>query len=264
MPAEGIPLSPSASILTNTEVIRLARIFVQHGVNKIRLTGGEPTLRQGLPELIQELKSLGVKQIGMTSNGIALWKKLPELVRSGLTHLNLSLDTLDPDKFERMTLRKGHDKVIKSLDTALSLLPPSNSNSSYPHPHLKSVKLNTVLIRNTNDSELARFLALTRSHPLSVRFIEFMPFAGNQWDANAVVTASELLTRTRELVRGGWFDDCASKASHGYCTQLSIRGFKGTFGFISSMSDDFCSGCNRLRITADGNFKVDTHLYLED
>ncbi|QRV80515.1 molybdenum cofactor biosynthesis protein [Ceratobasidium sp. AG-Ba] len=268
MPAEGIPLSPSASILTNTEVIRLARIFVQHGVNKIRLTGGEPTLRQGLPELIQELKSLGVEQIGMTSNGIALWRKLPELVRSGLTHLNLSLDTLDPDKFERMTLRKGHDKVIKSLDTALSLLPPSNSNSSYPHPHLKSVKLNTVLIRNTNDSELARFLALTRSHPLSVRFIEFMPFAGNQWDANAVVTASELLTRTRKLVSGGWFDEHVGDAEttdervaalprHPTDTARSyqIRGFKGTFGFISSMSDDFCSGCNRLRITADGNFK---------
>lgn len=89
MPEEGIPLSPSSSILTNDEVVRLARVFVQHGVNKIRLTGGEPTLRQGLPELIRDLRGLGVKQIGMTSNGIALWRKLPELVRCGLTHLNL-------------------------------------------------------------------------------------------------------------------------------------------------------------------------------
>jgi cyclic pyranopterin phosphate synthase len=89
MPEEGVELSPSANILTNAEVVRLARIFVQHGVNKIRITGGEPTLRRGLPELIQELHGLGVKQIGMTSNGIALWRKLPELVRSGLTHLNL-------------------------------------------------------------------------------------------------------------------------------------------------------------------------------
>ncbi|KAG9085960.1 hypothetical protein FS749_003998 [Ceratobasidium sp. UAMH 11750] len=267
MPAEGIPLSPSSSILTNTEVVRLARIFVQHGVTKIRLTGGEPTLRHGLTELIQELRELGVKQIGMTSNGIALWRKLPELVKSGLTHLNLSLDTLDPDKFERMTLRRGHDKVLKSLYTALSLL-PSTLPSGYPQPHLQSVKLNTVLIRNTNDSELARFIALTRSHPLSVRFIEFMPFAGNQWDANAVVTASELLERARELVRDGWFDDHVGRAEGveervvplprhptDTATNYQIRGFKGTFGFISSMSDDFCSGCNRLRITADGNFK---------
>ncbi|KAG9085126.1 hypothetical protein FRC06_003721 [Ceratobasidium sp. 370] len=215
MPAEGVPLSPSSSILTNAEVVRLARIFVQHGVTKIRLTGGEPTLRHGLTELIQGLRELGVKQIGMTSNGIALWRKLPELVKSGLTHLNLSLDTLDPDKFERMTLRRGHDKVLKSLHTALSLLPSTTSTTSgsgHPHPHLQSVKLNTVLVRNTNDSELARFLALTRSHPLSVRFIEFMPFAGNQWDANAVVTASELLMRTRELIRDGWFDDHVGRA----------------------------------------------------
>ncbi|KAG9082426.1 hypothetical protein FRC06_005074, partial [Ceratobasidium sp. 370] len=209
MPAEGVPLSPSSSILTKAEVVRLARIFVQHGVTKVRLTGGEPTLRHGLTELIQELRELGVKQIGMTNDGIALWRKLPGLVKSGLTHLNLSLDTLDPDKFERMTLRRAHDQVLKSLHTALSLLPSTTSTTSgsgYPHPYLQSVKLNTVLIRNTNDSELARFLALTRSHPLSVRFIEFMPFAGNQWDANAVVTASELLMRTRELIRDGWFD----------------------------------------------------------
>lgn len=268
MPEEGVPLSPSSNILTNAEVVRLARIFVQHGVNKIRLTGGEPTLRHGLAELITELRGLGVKHIGMTSNGIALWRKLPELVRSGLTHLNLSLDTLDAAKFERMTLRRGHDKVLKSLDIALSLLPLSPKPlSDYAGPHLQSVKLNTVLIRNTNDSELARFLALTRSHPLSVRFIEFMPFAGNQWDANAVVPASELLERTKSLVRGGWFDDTVPGdegdervvALHREPTDTArtyqIRGFAGTFGFISSMSDDFCAGCNRLRITADGNFK---------
>ncbi|QRW22360.1 molybdenum cofactor biosynthesis protein [Rhizoctonia solani] len=269
MPEEGAPLSPSGNILTNDEVVRLARIFVQHGVNKIRITGGEPTLRRGLSELIQELRSLGVKQIGMTSNGIALWKKLPELVHSGLTHLNLSLDTLDPNKFERMTLRRGHDKVLKSLHTALALHESSpNPMPNYSGPQLHSVKLNTVLIRNTNDSEIARFLALTRFNPLSVRFIEFMPFAGNQWDANAVVTASELLQRARDLVRGGWFDDNTPSNlsdSNGIISlpreptdtarTYRIQGFTGTFGFISSMSDDFCAGCNRLRITADGNLK---------
>ncbi|CAE6360286.1 unnamed protein product [Rhizoctonia solani] len=269
MPEEGAPLSPSGNILTNEEVVRLARIFVQNGVNKIRLTGGEPTLRRGLPELIQELRGLGVKQIGMTSNGIALWKKLPELVQSGLTHLNLSLDTLDPHKFERMTLRRGHDKVLKSLHTALSLHEFSpNPMPDYSGPRLHSVKLNTVLIRNTNDSEIARFLALTRLDPLSVRFIEFMPFAGNQWDSNAVVTASELLQHARDLVRGGWFDDDIRSNSSDpdgvialpreptdTARTYRIRGFAGTFGFISSMSDDFCAGCNRLRITADGNLK---------
>ncbi|CAE7140906.1 unnamed protein product [Rhizoctonia solani] len=269
MPEEGVPLSPSGNILTNEEVVRLARIFVQHGVNKIRLTGGEPTLRKGLPELIKDLRGLGVQQIGMTSNGIALWKKLPELVHSGLTHLNLSLDTLDPHKFERMTLRRGHDKVLKSLHTALSLHASSpNPMPDYSGPRLQSVKLNTVLIRNVNDSEIARFLALTRSNPMSVRFIEFMPFAGNQWDANAVVPASELLQHVRHLVRGGWFDDGLPSISPDpegvvalpreptdTARTYRIPGFTGTFGFISSMSDDFCAGCNRLRITADGNLK---------
>ncbi|KAH7339023.1 hypothetical protein B0J17DRAFT_717450 [Rhizoctonia solani] len=252
MPEEGIPLSPSGNILTNEEVVRLARIFVQHGVNKIRLTGGEPTLRRGLPELIKELRGLGVQQVGMTSNGIALWKRLPELVQSGLTHLNLSLDTLDPEKFERMTLRRGHDKVLKSLYTALSLHAASpNPMPDYSGPRLESVKLNTVLIRNVNDSEIARFLALTKFNPMSVRFIEFMPFAGNQWDANAVVTASELLQHARDLVRGVALPREPTDTARTY----RVRGFTGTFGFISSMSDDFCAGCNRLRITADGNLK---------
>ncbi|CAE6477394.1 hypothetical protein ACGC1H_007619 [Rhizoctonia solani] len=269
MPEEGVPLSPSGNILTNEEVVRLARIFVRQGINKIRLTGGEPTLRKGLPELIRDLQGLGVQQIGMTSNGIALWKKLPELVHSGLTHLNLSLDTLDPHKFERMTLRRGHDKVLKSLHTALSLHASSQAPMpNYSGPRLQSVKLNTVLIRNVNDSEIARFLALTRSNPMSVRFIEFMPFAGNQWDANAVVTSSELLQRARDLVHGGWFDNDLPSSlpdSEGVVAlpreptdtarTYRIRGFTGTFGFISSMSDDFCAGCNRLRITADGNLK---------
>lgn len=165
-----------------------------------------------------------------------------------------------------MTLRRGHDKVLKSLHTALSLY----RSPGYAGPHLESVKLNTVLIRHVNDSEIARFLALTRVNPLSVRFIEFMPFAGNQWNADSVVTASELLQRARELVRGGWFEDhpvrdqgeeeeevvALPREPTDTARTYRIRGFVGTFGFISSMSDDFCKGCNRLRITADGNLKV--------
>jgi molybdenum cofactor biosynthesis enzyme MoaA len=163
--------------------------------------------------------------------------------------------------------------VLKSLHTALSLLPSSpEPMAGYTGPHLQSVKLNTVLIRNVNDSEIVRLLALTRFNALSVRFIEFMPFSGNQWDANSVVTASELLQRTRDLVYGGWFDDhllpnnSASTEEKGViplprgptdtARTYRIQGFAGTFGFISSMSDNFCAGCNRLRITADGNLKV--------
>ncbi|KAG6842458.1 hypothetical protein C0991_007588 [Blastosporella zonata] len=168
MPTEGIELSPDGKLLTNDEVIRLATLFVKSGVTKIRLTGGEPTVRKGIDELIgrlNELRNFGLKSIAMTTNGIALHRRLPRFIDNGLTHLNMSLDTLDPFKFELITRRRGHDAVLKALDVAL--------NSS-----LQSVKLNVVVIQGLNDSEIFDFVEMTKSSPLSVRFIEFMPFTG--------------------------------------------------------------------------------------
>ncbi|KDR85747.1 hypothetical protein GALMADRAFT_384082 [Galerina marginata CBS 339.88] len=243
MPSEGVELSPDGKLLTNEEILRLATLFVKSGVTKIRLTGGEPTVRKGIAEIISSLNSLrpyGLKSIGMTSNGLVLHRRLPQLIENGLTHLNLSLDTLDPFKFELITRRRGHDAVLKALEVALA-------------SSLTSVKLNVVVIKDLNDSEVLDFVEMTKNEPLSVRFIEFMPFTGNKWDKKKMVESSELLKRIqgRHPTVQRAPDELNDTAR-----SWTIPGYKGNFGFISSMSDHFCGTCNRLRLTADGQIKV--------
>ncbi|GJE89676.1 molybdenum cofactor biosynthesis protein A [Phanerochaete sordida] len=243
MPSEGVELSPNGHILTDEEVVRLATLFVRNGVTKIRLTGGEPTVRKGLIQIVGRLNALrqyGLQSIGITTNGIALHRKLPELVENGLTHLNLSLDTLDPFKFEIMTRRPGHEAVLRALETALA-------------SGLRSVKLNAVIIKGLNDHEVLDFVEMTRHKAISVRFIEFMPFTGNKWDKGKMVPSSELLSRIEEKYPGVTkTPDELNDTARNYV----IPGHRGGFGFISSMSDHFCGTCNRLRLTADGQIKV--------
>lgn len=200
MPEEGAPLSPKEHLLTTDEVVKLASIFVSNGVRKIRLTGGEPTVRKDLPEIVgkasvparapcyscivvlicsvpvfsERLSALGLTSLGMTSNGIALSRKLPSLLKAGLTHLNVSLDTLDPFKFELMTRRRGHSTVLKVLEQASEL----TNAASFESSRLKSLKLNVVIINGVNDEEVPAFVELTKNLPISIRFIEYMPFDG--------------------------------------------------------------------------------------
>ncbi|KZO96415.1 molybdenum cofactor biosynthesis prote [Calocera viscosa TUFC12733] len=244
MPEEGVDLSPRHQLLTDDEIVRLAELFVRNGVTKIRLTGGEPTIRKNIVELVGRLsylRHLGLQSIGMTSNGLALHRKLPDLVDNGLTHLNLSLDTLDEFKFELITRRRGHDVVLKSLDTALSLA------------GLQAVKLNVVIVKGLNDSEVLDFVDMTKDRPISIRFIEFMPFTGNKWDKAKMVPSGDLLQRI-----ASHYPDLRKAADELNDTARSyvIPGHLGSIAFISSMSDHFCGTCNRLRITADGNIKV--------
>ncbi|KAG2756511.1 molybdenum cofactor biosynthesis prote [Suillus brevipes Sb2] len=244
MPSEGVELSPADHILTDDEIIRLANLFVRSGVTKIRLTGGEPTVRKGLDGIIRrlnELRPFGLESIGMTTNGIALHRRLPLYIENGLTHLNLSLDTLDPFKFEIMTRRPGHDAVLRSLNTALH------------SQGLRSVKLNVVVVKGLNDSEVLDFVKLTADKDISVRFIEFMPFTGNKWDKAKMVPSSELLDIiSREYPSITRAPDELNDTARSW----KIPGHAGSLGFISSMSDHFCSSCNRLRLTADGQIKV--------
>ncbi|KAK1234868.1 hypothetical protein PQX77_001962 [Marasmius sp. AFHP31] len=244
MPEEGVELTPSDHLLTNEEILRLAELFVKAGVKKIRLTGGEPTVRKGVLDIVAGLNALrdhGLKSIAMTSNGIALHRRLPHFVDNGLTHLNLSLDTLDPFKFEFMTKRRGHDAVLKTLDAALS------------SEKLEVVKMNVVVVQGLNDNEVLDFVELTKDAPLSVRFIEFMPFTGNKWDKKKMVPSSVLLERiTEKHPNTTRISDEANDTARSW----KVPGYRGSFGFISSMSDHFCSSCNRLRITADGQIKV--------
>lgn len=182
MPEEGVPLTPNAQLLTKEEILHLASLFVEQGVTKIRLTGGEPTVRSDIVELVQgigKLKARGLESLAMTSNGIALKRKLPALYEAGLDTINLSLDTLDPHLFEIMTRRRGFDKVIDSIDEAIRL--------GIPH-----VKINTVVMRGINDQEVLDFVNYTKDHPINVRFIEYMPFDGNRWNKNKLVPYAEL------------------------------------------------------------------------
>ncbi|KAJ4478007.1 hypothetical protein C8R41DRAFT_897143 [Lentinula lateritia] len=244
MPEEGVQLSPNEKVLTDEEILRLAKLFVRSGVTKIRLTGGEPTVRKGVVGIVaglNELRPYGLRSIALTSNGLALHRRLPELVENGLTHLNLSLDTLDPFKFEFMTKRSGLEAVLKTLKVALE------------SPHLQKVKLNVVVVKGLNDNEVLDFVEMTKDRPISVRFIEFMPFTGNKWDKFKMVPSSDLLQVISEKHLG--LERMADETNV-TARSWKIPGYQGEFGFISSMSDHFCSACNRLRITADGQIKV--------
>ncbi|XP_069358074.1 molybdenum cofactor biosynthesis protein 1 isoform X2 [Maniola hyperantus] len=241
MPAEGVPLSARSALLSRDELLRLARVFAALGVRKLRLTGGEPTLRADLLDVVQGLSELrGVHTVAMTSNGLALTRRLPALQRAGLSALNLSLDSLRAERFERMARRPGLSHVLASLDLALQL-------------GLPSVKINTVLMKGFNDDEICDFVELTKDREVDVRFIEFMPFAGNEWRDSRMVSeraALDAVRRRHPQLRAAAPAPCRT------ATMWQVPGYRGRVGFISSMSVPFCGSCNRLRLTADGNLKV--------
>ncbi|XP_051163089.1 molybdenum cofactor biosynthesis protein 1 isoform X2 [Leptopilina boulardi] len=241
MPAEGIKLSSNDKILTTDEILQIADIFIEEGVKKIRLTGGEPTVRKDIVDIIAGLKQFeGLKSIAMTTNGLTLTRQLPSLQRAGLDCLNISLDTLKESRFEKFSRRRGWNRVIAAIDLAVQL-------------GYKPVKINCVIMRGFNEDELVDFVNFTKHKPVDVRFIEYMPFFGNEWKENKMVSFNEMLTIIKkefpELEKISDKPNDTSKA-------FKVQGFQGQIGFITSMSENFCSSCNRLRITADGSLKV--------
>lgn len=175
MPAEGVELSPDAHLLSTPEILELAHAFVAQGVTKIRLTGGEPTVRRDVVELVEalgELRGRGLKEIAMTSNGVALGqRKLQRMVDAGLTGLNLSLDTLVPAKFEFMTRRKGLERVLGVVERAGEM-----GFGAVGGEGRRTLKINVVVMRGVNDDEIVDFVEMTREKEVEVRFIEYMPF----------------------------------------------------------------------------------------
>ncbi|XP_005359739.1 molybdenum cofactor biosynthesis protein 1 isoform X1 [Microtus ochrogaster] len=241
MPEEGVSLTPKADLLTTQEILTLARLFVKEGVDKIRLTGGEPLIRPDVVDIVAQLHRLeGLRTIGVTTNGINLARLLPQLQQAGLNAVNISLDTLVPAKFEFIVRRKGFHKVMEGIHRAIEL-------------GYKPVKVNCVVMRGLNEDELLDFVALTEALPLDVRFIEYMPFDGNKWNFRKMVSYKEMLDTIRQqwpgLEKLPEEDSSTAKA-------FKIPGFQGQISFITSMSEHFCGTCNRLRITADGNLKV--------
>ena len=247
MPEEGVPLSPPSRLLTTPEISYLSALFVSQGVTKIRLTGGEPTIRRDILALMHSigaLRSKGLRELCLTTNGIALHRKLDSMVEAGLTGVNLSLDTLDPYQFQIMTRRKGFEAVMKSLDRILEM---------NKHGAGIKLKVNCVVMRGINEREIIPFVEMGREKDVEVRFIEYMPFDGNKWSKGKMLTYKEMLGMIREkhatLQKVQDHENDTSKT-------FKVPGFAGKIGFITSMTHNFCGTCNRLRITSDGNLKV--------
>src|SRR5438552_9862856 len=246
MPAEGVPLLPKDDRLTFEEIERLAALFVRLGVRKIRVTGGEPLVRRDVDDLVARLgrlKALGLQRLAMTSNALLLRQHLPALRAGGLDAVNLSLDTLRPDRFRAITLRDGCEETIAAIRAAAKA-------------GFDKVKVNAVVMAGVNDDELVDLArAFARDLPIDVRYIEYMPFEGNHWgEALRMFPAESIRARLEEelelLPRG--LDETALMYG---ARERDGRTFQGKIGIISSMTEPFCASCNRTRLTADGHFR---------
>ena len=250
MPEEGVQLSPNKELLTSAEIVYLSALFVNQGVNKIRLTGGEPTVRKDIVPLMQQIGSLrrnGLKELALTTNAISLHRKLDDMVEAGLTGVNISLDTLDPFEFQLLTRRQGFDAVMKSINRVQEM---NRLGAGV------KLKINAVVMRGLNDHQIVPFVEKTREEDIEVRFIEYMPFGGNKWSQKKMLPYTEML----DIIREKYPQIARLKdAKNDTSKTFQIPGFKGRIGFITSMTHNFCGTCNRLRITSDGNLKVCLH-----
>lgn len=236
MPEEDYEFTQPAKLMQAAEIETLAKIFVKEGVSKIRLTGGEPLIRKDAAQLILSLSKLPV-DLSFTTNGARLHDFIDVLLEAKIKSINVSLDTLHEDKFQLITRRNIFKQVMANIDLLIS--------------HNIKVKINVVVMKGLNDMEITDFIEWTKHVPIEVRFIEFMPFEGNRWTSNQVVSLEEILSEVQSRytyfpLPGGENDT----AKH-----YQIAGHEGSFAIISTMSAPFCATCNRMRLTADGKLK---------
>ena len=240
MPVEGVSLVSHNDILTYEEICTVARAAAELGMNKIRLTGGEPLIRSGLPRLIEMLAKIdGIDDISLTTNGTLLGRYAAELKQAGLRRVNVSLDTLKPDRFKLIT-RHGNNlgEVLEGIEVARSV-------------GLNPVKLNMVVMAGINDDELLDFAAKTITEEWHVRFIELMPLVG-EGTSPQFISASEMRQR---LGRLGELEPCLPTVGNGPAKYFRFPQARGTIGFITPISEHFCFQCNRIRLTADGKLR---------
>jgi cyclic pyranopterin phosphate synthase len=240
MPPEGIELKDKEEILGFEEISRLVGLLAEMGVEKVRITGGEPLVRKGVETLISQIRSIrGIKEVCLTTNGVLLKEKLPALKDAGISRINVSLDTLKPERFRSIALRDRYDDVLAGIEEAIRL-------------GFAPLKLNVVVIRGMNDDELLDFVEFVKERPIQVRFIEYMPVGDNGWDRSAFVPCSEM----RRVIEERHRLIPISSVAHSTSEDFRIDGFLGTIGFIAPISNPFCSSCNRLRLTADGSLRT--------
>ncbi len=233
-------------LLTWDEFERLARILIGLGIRKIRVTGGEPLVRDGVEEFIATLSRLGVQDLSMTTNGHLLAECCDRLVRAGLHRINISLDSLDPAKFERITRTQSFQKVMDGIDAAQD-------------SPLRPVKVNAVLVRGLNDDEVEAFAEFARERGLIMRFIEFMPLdADRHWTRDLVVSAAEI----RRRIEARWTLEPIAHERSETARKFRFADGRGQIGLIAPVSEPFCGFCSRIRVTADG--KLRTCLFSKD
>lgn len=236
MPEEDYDFTPASRLMKPAEVLALAELFVAQGVKKIRLTGGEPLVRKDAAEIIKGLGKLPVELV-MTTNGTRIAEMLPVLIESGIKTINISLDTLQPEKFFMITRRDVFHQVRSNIELLLQ--------------HKIAVKINMVVMKGLNDSEINDFIKWTKHNPIQIRFIEFMPFSGNKWTSNKMFSLQEIL----HVVEEDFTVLPVESAPHDTAKHFMIPGHEGSFAIISTMTAPFCSTCNRMRLTADGKLK---------
>ncbi len=237
MPCEKIKLLPPGQLMTADEVITIAKHFSDQGVNKIRLTGGEPLLRKDVKEIITGLGRLPV-ELMITTNGTLVHQYLDTFHSAGIRQVNVSLDTMDRAKFQTLTKRDAFITVWSNINLLIK--------------NGFSVKLNVVLMKGINDNEITDFIKITSCLPVSIRFIEFMPFNGNQWEKGRVISAENILQKA--VINNLQFEQLPGRSGE-TSVNYKLKNAAGTFGIISTMSKPFCAGCNRIRLTADGKMK---------
>lgn len=234
-------------ILSWPELERLAKIFVRLGIRKIRITGGEPLVREGVEDYIARLNALGVQDLSMTTNGHLLEERCERLLAAGLRRINISLDSLEPAKFERVTRTKSFSKVMRGIEVAQD-------------SRLAPAKVNAVLVRGLNDDEVESFAEFARERGVIMRFIEFMPLdADRHWTRDLVVPAAEVHARINARWPLAQIPHEASETARKY---RFADGAPGEIGLIAPVTQPFCGHCSRIRLTADG--KLRTCLFSKD
>ena len=241
MPEEGVDFVPHSQILSYEEMLRLVELSVKAGIRKVRLTGGEPLVRKGFIPFLEKLSAVeDLKEISLTTNGVLLKEFASAIRNCGICRINVSLDSLNAQKFLRITGRDYFYRVMEGIEEAEHL-------GFYP------IKINVVAMRGINDDEILEFGRLTFAKPYHVRFIEFMPIGENNgWTNDRFIPADEIMNTLRTL---GDLKALVHSSLDGPAQRYKLRGAKGEIGLIGAISNHFCDQCNRLRLTAEGHLR---------
>jgi GTP 3',8-cyclase len=242
MPAEGLPWLERSALLSYEEIERLVRLLASMGVHDVRLTGGEPLVRKELWRLVEALAAIPeVEDLSLTTNGYLLTRQVDQLVAAGLKRINVSLDSLAPDRFFQLTRRDSLAQVLEGLEAAQR------------HPELRPIKVNVVALKDFTEDEVLRFAEFARSKPYEVRFIEFMPLdADRAWTREKVLPNAEIVRMIDEV----YPLEPIGRERHGTARRYRFRDGTGEMGFISPVSEPFCGDCNRIRLTAEGELRT--------